>query len=145
MIRPIKIFLFYLLSIIFFYLILNWLKLLFFSIPIGGYTIEVSSMMLITVIGGIISLSLTISRRALTVFLIIYGLLWLFRTILLSIGSSLGEVKLLGRVFHFDLIIPNYYHTVSKLQTPLPFVIFWFINYLFSTGKKIKQQREETT
>ena len=141
MIRPIKIFLIYLLSIIVFYLILNWLKLLSFTIPIGSYKIEVSSMMLVTVIGGIISLKLTISRRALIVFLIIYGILWLFRTILLSIGDSLGEVNILGRIFHFDLIIPNYYHTVSKLQTPLPFVIFWFINYLFSAGRKIKEQQ----
>jgi hypothetical protein len=94
-----------------------------------------------TIIGGILALKYTVSPKTLRVFLIIYASLWALRYLFLFLGEQLGEVYLFNKSFRFDLIMASYYRTVSRLETPLPFIIFWFINYLFS---KLDKTAEKT-
>ena len=94
-------------------------------------------MLLFTIIGGIIALKATVSNKSLQVFLLFYGCLWLLKWLLIWASGKAGLVHIMGKDFRFDLIVKNYYATVSRLDTPMPFVIFWFINHFFTTqGKK---------
>jgi hypothetical protein len=36
----------------------------------------------------------------------------------------------------FNVILTKYFASISRLDTPLPFIIFWFINYFFTGGLK---------
>jgi len=104
---------------------------------------EVNIMIFPTIIGGLIALRMTISAKSFKIFLLVYGCLWILRFIALYIGNQLGEVYIFGRAYRFDLIIFNYYQTVSRLQTPLPFIIYWFINYLFTVTLLPKDNSEK--
>lgn len=88
-------------------------------------------MMIITVLGGILSLWLTLPKKQFYVFLLIYSSLWALRFLVLFLADTIGTVELLGKAYRLDVIIPNYYSSVSRLATPLPFVVFWLINYYF--------------
>jgi hypothetical protein len=131
-----KVLLFYLLTLFVCSLILSWLNLTTFFITVNGKSVEVRTMMLITIVCGIWALKLTVKPHSLKVFLIVYTALWAFRFLVLAVANHIGEAHILGRAFRFDLIIGNYYATVSRLETPLPFVIFWLINYFFSAERK---------
>jgi hypothetical protein len=93
---------------------------------------ELDPMMIPTIIGGIIVLKYTVSPYSFKVFLIGYSALWILRIVLMYIAEQIGEATLLGRTYRFDLIIGSYYKTVSRLDTHLPFVLYWFITYLFT-------------
>lgn len=134
MYKPIWVLTIYLAFLFVFSLLLSRLNSLVFYIPLGGNKIEVNVIMLLTILGGIICLKLTVSPGALKIFLIIYACLWIIRYVVLLVALHVKEVSLFGKVFHLYLIIPSYYSNVSRLGTPLPFIIFWFINNLFSTG-----------
>jgi hypothetical protein len=58
------------------------------------------------------------------------------RITLLIIAAQIGLVSIMGRNFRFDLIIFNYYENVSRIATPLPFILYWFINYLLFDKKQ---------
>jgi hypothetical protein len=134
-----KISIIYLASLLVFSIIFSALNFYKIFIPFfGGNTIELRPMMLVTVIGGIVALKLTVSARALKIFLLIYSCLWLIRYLVLYIALHTGEINIFGRIFHLDLIVPGYYRTVSRLETPLPFVTFWLINRLFVQNKKFQ-------
>ncbi|HMO61122.1 MAG TPA: hypothetical protein PKC39_01800 [Ferruginibacter sp.] len=87
-----------------------------------------------TIAGGIIALRKLVSPGALKVFLIIYACLWVLRFTIIYLSFVVKDINLLGRVFHIDLITPSYYNSISRLGTPLPFIIFWLINSLFNSG-----------
>jgi hypothetical protein len=93
----------------------------------------ISPMMAATVIGGIIALKYTVPLKSFYLFLLVYTCLWIFRFCMLYLANHIGVVTIAHRVFHFDLIIPSYYENVSRIGTPLPFIVFWFINYLFTS------------
>ncbi len=133
----------YLLALLVCSLIFSWLgfKNVFSNYGGGIGGLELNIMTIPTIIGGIIALKLTVPLRSFKLFLVIYTILWCIRIILTYVGNQLGEVFIFGKPYHFDIIISNYYQTVSRLQTPLPFIIYWFINYLFTTI--IKQQPEK--
>lgn len=122
----------YLVSLLLFSLIQNYFKLNDAFLTDGRIK-AFSPMMLATIVGGIISLYITLPKSSFKIFIIVYGCLWVIRVIMLSFATQIGEVEIFNRPFRFDIIIPNYYENVSRLGTPLPFVIFWFINYLFIT------------
>lgn len=88
-------------------------------------------MMIITIAGGIISLWLTLPKKQLYLFLAIYVALWMLRFLVLFLADKIGTVVLMGNSYRLDVIIPNYYSSVSRLATPLPFVVFWLISYYF--------------
>jgi hypothetical protein len=120
-------------------ILLSWFHLTSFFIPFIAPSIEVRTIMIFTIIGGIWALKLTVKPYSLKIFLFAYAGLWLLRFAVLYVANNVGEVYLFSRPFRFDLIVGNYYSTVSRLETPLPFVIFWLINYFFSEHQKPPQ------
>lgn len=134
MVKPVKVLMFYMGALFICTLIFMWLKIQILYIPFQNDRIEIKTLMFATIIGGIISLKLTVSSRAFKIFLITYTCLWVFRFIIFYIAIHVKEINFFGREFHVNLIVPGYYNTVSRLGTPLPFVIFWLINQVFSSG-----------
>ena len=130
-----KVLMVYLLFLLVFSFILSWMGLTDSFLNVGRIK-AFSPMMLATIVGGIISLYYSVSPKALKVFLIVYGCLWVIRIGMLYLAERIGIVTIGQRIFHFEIIIPNYYENVSRIGTPLPFVIFWFINYLFNNNQK---------
>ncbi len=86
---------------------------------------------IISIIGGFIAMRLTVQADAFRVFTIIYISLWLLRFLLLFAGNHIGQVNFAGKAYHVDFIISHYYENTSRLDTPLPFLLFWFVNYFF--------------
>jgi len=133
--RAAKVLVIYLLSLLTFSLLFSWLGIRSSYLPMSDLKTVISPMMVVTVIGGIISLKYTVPAKTLNIFLLVYGFLWIFRFFMLFMANKIGTVIIWHRTFHFELIIPNYYENVSRIGTPLPFIIFWFINYLFTNYK----------
>lgn len=125
-------------------LIFSWLNIHSLYYLYAGQKMEVNPIMIPTIIGGIIALKLTVPARSLKIFLIVYFGLWVLRFFLMYIANQIGEAHIFNRTYRFDLIIANYYRTVSRLDTHLPFVIFWFINYLFTVVLKPAEPDQET-
>jgi hypothetical protein len=119
-------------------LIFSMLKIHKTYFDYGGKPTEFNPMWVPTIIGGLICLSLTVPLRSFKLFVVVYIILWILRWILLYIGNRMGETTVAGKNYHFELIFYNYYRNVSRLDTHLPFVLYWFINYLFT--KVVKQQ-----
>lgn len=113
-----------------------------FKFSYGGGLTEFNPIWVPTIIGGLVALKLTLPPRSFKLFVIVYTILWILRFTLLYIANRVGEVTISNRVYHFDLIIYNYYRNVSRLDTHLPFVLYWFINYLFTIV--VKQQEKKT-
>ncbi|MDN3658875.1 hypothetical protein QWZ08_24745 [Ferruginibacter paludis] len=90
-------------------------------------------MMIVTMIGGLIALKYTVSFYSWKLFTLIYTSLWLLRLLLIFLGERIGTVLIWGREFRFNAIIGQYYDNASRIVTPWPFLIFWFINYLFAS------------
>ena len=134
----------YLLFLLVFSFILSWLGLTDSFLNVGRIK-AFSPMMLATIVGGIISLYYTVTPKALKIFLIVYGCLWVIRIGMLYVANQIGIVTIGQQVFHFEIIIPNYYENVSRVGTPLPFVIFWFINYLFNNNQKPVSEEKDTS
>ncbi len=109
----------------------------------AGKQMEFAPMIIPTIIGGIIALKLTIPLRSLKIFLIIYFSLWALRFTLLYIANKVGTVVIFSRLYHVDFIVANYYKTVSRLDTHLPFVTYWFINYFFTSGYFSSDKKKE--
>lgn len=130
--RAAKVLSIYLLFLLVFSFILSWWGLTDSFLNVGKIK-AFSPMMLATIVGGIISLYYTVSPKALKIFLIVYGCLWVIRIGMLYLAERIGIVTIGQRVFHFEIIIPNYYENVSRIGTPLPFIIFWFLNHIFFT------------
>ena len=127
-----KIFMIYLLSLLVFSLIFSWLGITNFIWNIAKLKIPVNPMMILTVAGGIISLRNTVSFYSFKLFLKIYIGLWILGFLVIYAGNQIGEVFILNRHFKFDQILKYHYENFSRISTPLPFIIFWFINYIFS-------------
>ena len=130
-----------------YYLFLGLSSLVFSLLKIhsvnGGNPSEFNPMWIPTIIGGLVALKLTIPSRSFRLFVIVYVILWIFRFTLLYIGSRVGEVTIFNRPYRIDLIFYNYYKNVSRLDTHLPFVLYWFINYLFTIVVKQKENEEQ--
>lgn len=141
--KPVKVLVFYLGALFICTLVFMWLKIQIIYIPYENDRIEIKSLMIATIIGGIILLKLTVSPGALKIFLLIYASLWAIMFLVLYTAHHIKEINFLGREFHVNLIVPSYYSTVSRLGTPLPFVIFWLINHIFSTRKMQPVAKEE--
>jgi hypothetical protein len=131
--KAIKVLVVYLLSLLICSLILKWVNLPSYINPLrDARTALFTPMMLIIIAGGIISLKLTVEPRPFKIFLIVYASLWAFRFFVLYLADNINTITVFNKTLHFDIIIPNYYSQVSRLATPLPFVVFWLINYFFS-------------
>ena len=142
--KPLKVLLIYYIFLGAVSLLFSLLKLHSIHFNYGGKLTEFNPIWIPTIIGGIIALKLTIPLRSFKLFVIVYIILWILRFTLLYIGNKLGEVTILNRTYHFELIFYNYYKNVSRLDTHLPFVLYWFINYLFTIVVKQQQEEEKT-
>ena len=112
--------------------------------PYGGRQTEFNPIWIPTIIGGMVALRLTVPRRSFKLFVIVYTCLWVLRFCLLYFANQIGEITVMQRSYRFDLIIYNYYKNVSRLDTHLPFVMYWFINYLFTIVIKQQEKKEDT-
>lgn len=128
----IKIFMIYLLSLIACSLLLSAIKYYGFYWYLFDIRFEFRIMTWVTLIGGIVALNQLVSKKALKIFLIIYFSLWLLRFLILYLSDVVGVVHFGGRAFHLNHIAPSYYRTVSRIETPLPFIIYWLVLYLLN-------------
>lgn len=136
-----KVLMIYLLALGVFTIILSFFNFNSFYFTYAGQPVEYKPIMIPTIIGGIIALKLTVSPGSLKIFLVVYFSLWALRFLVMYAAQEIGEVHVFNRAYRFDLIIAGYYRTVSRLETPLPFVIYWFVNHLFT--KKLSQPVKE--
>ena len=139
-----KVLIIYLLSLLVCSLLFSWMDIRSAYLPMSEFRTVLSPMMAATVIGGIIALKYTVPPKSLYIFLLVYIFLWILRFCMLYLANYIGEATILNRTFRFDLIIPNYYENVSRIGTPLPFIIFWFINYLFTSHFTVTNQKDKT-
>ena len=144
MTKAAKVLIIYLLSLLVCSFIFSWLNIRSSYLPMSEFKTVLSPMMAVTVIGGFIALKYTVPAKSFYVFLLIYIFLWIFRFCMFYLANYIGEATVFNRSFRFDLIIPNYYDNVSRIGTPLPFIIFWFINYLFTSHFTISNQKDKT-
>jgi hypothetical protein len=129
----------YLVSLLAFSLLVNLFDVKAIELPFsvnGKENVKIQTMMLVTIFAGLICLKQLVSKKSFRVFVIIYSCLWVIRITLLIIAAQIGLVSIMGRNFRFDLIIFNYYENVSRIATPLPFILYWFINYLLFDKKQ---------
>ncbi len=117
-------------------LIFSWLHITNSSIPLIQHKVFITPLMTITIIGGLLSLRYTVSSASFRMFIIAYCCLWILRLSIIYVGNQIGQTTIGNKNYNVDFIISNYYRFVSRLDTPLPFIIFWLINYIFSTRKK---------
>jgi hypothetical protein len=134
--KAVKIFILYIVFLLVCSLIFNWFNISSDFHNISGSVYRIRPIIIPTIVGGIIALKYTVPPKSLKIFLIVYFSLWVIRYIILFTADNLGEIHLFNRTFRFDLIIANYYKTASRLETPLPFVIFWFIYYFYTKIEK---------
>lgn len=111
----------------------------------GGLSYAVNPIIIPTIILGIIALRILIPSKPLKIFLIVYFSIWALRFLLIFLGKEVGILNIFGAKFRIDLIIANYYKTASRLETPLPFIIFGFIYYLYTLiiNKNAQPQQNE--
>lgn len=119
------------------------LKIHSFWFEYGGRQTEFNPIWIPTIIGGLVALKFTLPPRSFRLFVIVYTILWILRFTFLYFANQIGELTILNRTYRFDLIIYNYYRNVSRLDTHLPFVMYWFINYLFTTVLKQQEKKAE--
>ena len=129
----------YLLSLLVLSLTFSW-----FGMPSFVWNkIPINPMMVITVVGGIISLKKTVSIYSFKLFLKIYSGLWILGLVVIYTGNQIGDVFILNRHFSFDKILRYHYENFSRISTPLPFIIFWFINYIFSKQEALVREKNK--
>jgi hypothetical protein len=143
--KAIKVFSIYLLVLLLCSLLFAWLNINSDKLDVqlavlGG----IQPILIPTIIGGLIALKLTVPPKVFKTFILVYAGLWLLRIILLNIADRIGAVQLFNKTYRFDIIIRSYYQTISRLETPLPFIIFWFIYYFYSIlqNKEVKSSNE---
>lgn len=102
----------------------------------NGLSYSVNPIMIPTIVFGIIALKIIVPSKPLKIFLIVYLSIWALRFLLIFLGKEVGILNIFGAKFRVDLIIANYYKTASRLETPLPFLIFGFIYYFYSRLQK---------
>ena len=141
--KAVKIFIIYIIALLLCSLIFNRLGISSDFHNISGLIYQVNPIIIPTIIGGIIALKFTVPNKPLKIFLIVYFSLWALRYLILFTADTIGKVHLFNRTFQFDLIIANYYKTASRLETPLPFIIFWFIYYFYTRVVKSFENDKE--
>lgn len=124
-------------------LIFSWLHIYNYPFVYAGQKVEFEPILIPTIVGGFAALWLTVPLRSLKIFLLIYVCLWVLRITLLYAANTIKDVTIFHRLYRIDLIVNNYYKTVSRLDTHLPFVLFWFVNYLFATVLKQPAEQPE--
>lgn len=129
----------YLLALFLFSLLFSWLGIKNFEVQISTIETLLKPMMIVTIIGGIISLYFTVSHRSFKIFLIAYCCLWALRYPINLAGEKIGEIVILNKHLRFDWFIFRYYDNITHICSPLAFLIFWFIDHFFIKTKATKE------
>ena len=131
--RPVMIFAGYLFFLVIMRLLLNKFEVSAMLLPISQRRLqaEVNAMLPFTILRRLISLYCILPKKFFKLFVFIYSGLWLCRIVLFLFSYQFGEVTLANKTFHLDLIINNYFLTISRLETPLPFIIFWLFYFVY--------------
>jgi hypothetical protein len=133
--RLFPVLLIYLISLLAVYLVLkglgiaNWNYLIAAKIPITPFFIAAA-------IGGIVALKFTVSKPSFRIFLMAYCSLWALRLFILYVGTKASPIHLGHKTYDLPAILTNYFTFVFRLDTPLPFMFFLVIDYLFTSTKK---------
>lgn len=133
----------YLLVLIVCLLILGGLGINDWAFPLLNGKVLLSPIMIVTIIGGMIALKYALSSSSFRIFILIYCSLWLVRLTIIFIGNQIGQTTIGNKNYNIDFIISNYYRFVSRLDTPLPFIIYGLINYIFSKNHDAPIKEEE--
>jgi hypothetical protein len=129
--KTFSILLIYLLFLLLFYFISRWLGLADWEYIIAK-KIPITALFIAAAVGGIISLKFAVSPASFRIFLILYSALWVLRLLILYLGTKMGAIQLGNKAFDIPAILTNYFTFVFRLDTPLPFMFFLLIDYLFT-------------
>jgi len=138
----IKVFTIYLISILIFSLVFSYFHIIKPRSEIYVYESPFTPIMIVTIIGGFLSLRYTMSIIAFKLFAKIYVGLWLLSVFIHFLGNWIGEVYLFQRTFNFKLILSYHYENYTRLKTPMPFIVYWFINYIFSNKNVVDKKNK---
>jgi len=136
--KALPVLLIYLACLMLFYLMFRWLEILNWEYLIAD-KIPLTALFIVAAIGGIIALKFTVSPASFRIFLYVYGGLWLLRLVILYLGTKMGAVQLGNKAFDIPAILTNYITFVFRLDTPLPFMFFWLLDYLFKNREIVKK------
>jgi len=136
--KALPVLLIYLACLMLFYLMFRWLEILNWEYLIAD-KIPLTALFIVAAIGGIIALKFTVSPASFRIFLYVYGGLWLLRLVILYVGTKMGAVQLGNKAFDIPAILTNYITFVFRLDTPLPFMFFWLLDYLFKNREIVKK------
>ena len=124
----------YLCFLLVFYFIFKWLHIANWEYTIAD-KIPITALFIVATIGGIFALKFAVSPASFRIFLIVYSALWVLRLLILYWGTKMGAIQLGNKAFDIPSILTNYFTVVFRLDTPLPFMFFLLIDYLF-VGRK---------
>lgn len=141
--KPLPVLLIYLTCLLFFYLVLWWLGIADWKYLIAG-KLPLTAFFIVAAVGAIIALKFTVSVASFRLFLYVYGALWALRLLILYIGTKMGPIHLGNKAFDIPAILTNYFTFVFRLDTPLPFMFFWLIDYLFTRQPKKGDDLQKT-
>jgi hypothetical protein len=123
-------------SLLIFSMLFNLIGETFILINLGVLVLPVNLKMIVMIAGGILSIKLSVSKQSFYIFIVVYSFMWIFRYIINFAGNQIGEIIILNKHVNFHAILNYYYESISRITSPLPFLFFWFINYLFNTNLK---------
>jgi len=136
--KVIPVLLIYLGCLLAFYFIFRWLGIADWEYLIAG-KIPLTALFIVAAIGGIIALKLTVSPASFRIFLYVYGGLWLLRLLTLYVGTKMAAIQPGNKAFDIPAILTNYITFVFRLDTPLPFMFFWLVDYFFKNREMVKK------
>jgi len=121
----------YLLSLLVFSLFFSWLGVKEFKPNPSTLKTLQHPMMLVTIITGLIALRFAVTARSFKIFLIVYVCLWLLRIPVNFTNNQIAENLAWYKKYGVNRFTFKYYDSVTRICTPLPFIIYWFIMYFF--------------
>jgi len=136
--KALPVLLIYMGCLLIFYLIFRWLGITYWEYLIAD-KIPITPLFIVAAIGGIIALKFTVSPASFKIFLLVYGGLWLLRLLILYVGTKMAPIHLGNKAFDIPAILTNYFTFVFRLDTPMPFMFFWLMDYLFKNREIIKK------
>jgi hypothetical protein len=125
----------YLFSLFVFYFISRWLHIANWEYTIAD-KIPITALFIVATIGAVIALKFVVSPASFRIFLIVYSALWMLRLLILYMDNKISPIQLGNKAFDISAILTNYFTFVFRLDTPLPFMFFLLIDYLFKKPKK---------
>lgn len=125
--KPVKVFILYIVLFYFILFIFDWLKATYFAVNYHSLVIWLKTFFLVA--GGILIMYLTLEKSFFKTFLVIYLACW-FLYFLLEKFLPYNGVSLLNKQYGSNKILEVFLNA-TQLYTPLPFLVFWILNRVF--------------